>query len=274
VSNPPPQAPSPPPLPPKPGPSGLDLEAVKARYVAAARDAITVDDNATRLIKVGVFALVALAGLTVVLLPVAVWLVRWWRHFRQSSPGPREALAFAGRAVPVMAFPLMVNSLLRRPGLDRAPGLFLISFDPRADVRFMTELAERVGGGESSGMTADDYDFCAGLMADEEYRVYRRRKIPPGLTGATVVYAVDLVVSPLLLPGKCISDQMPLVPCMAEPGDDGRVMQVPYWLVAGTPPPGQAENNEFIATLDAVSEMTAMKGMTPRDRRDHSQKRS
>ena len=50
-------------------------------------------------------------------------------------------------------------------------------------------------------------------------------------------------------------------------------MQVPYWLVAGTLPPGQAENNEFIATLDAVSEMTAMKGMTPRGR-DHSQKRS
>src|SRR5687768_5763390 len=28
---------------------------------------------------------------------------------------------------------------------------------------------------------------------------------------------------------------------MAEASDDGRVMQVPYWLVAGTPPPGQAE---------------------------------
>jgi hypothetical protein len=239
------------------------LDEIKTRYVEAARQNVIIEEKATRLIKVVVFTLVALLGLTIVLLPLAVWLFRWWRKTRQGSPDPREALAFAERAVPVMAFPLMVNSLLRRPGTDRAPGLFLISFDPRVDAGFMGELAERVGAHDAQTMTRAEYDFCRGLMADEEYRVYRRRELPPGLTKGAVVYAVDLVISPLLLSGRHISDEMPLVPCMAEPSDDGRVMQMPYWIATGGPPPGQAESNEFLRTLDAIPEMTAMAGTTP-----------
>jgi hypothetical protein len=53
-----------------------------------------------------------------------------------------------------MAFPLMVNSMLRQPGTERAPRLFIISFDHEAgeSVSFMGTLAERVGDGSSRGM--------------------------------------------------------------------------------------------------------------------------
>jgi hypothetical protein len=103
-------------------------------------------------------------------------------------------------------------------------------------------------------------------LADEDYRVYRRRRLPPGLTAGVEVYAVDLMVSPLLLAGRRIRNEMPLVPCMAEPGDDGRTMQVPYWIVTGEEPPGLPEKNEFIRTLDSITTMTAMSGTTPPSR--------
>jgi hypothetical protein len=100
-------------------------------------------------------------------------------------------------------------------------------------------------------------------MADEDVRIYRRRKLPVGVTGGPTVYAIDLIVCPLLLNGRHIADEMPLVPCMAEPGDDGRVMQMPYWLATGAPPPGPAEQQEFLISLRSINDMTAMAGTTP-----------
>lgn len=243
-------------------PSGPD--ALKAQYVAAARDLVARNHSGEEgegCLAAIVFTLVVLASLTVVLLPVAVWLYRRWRKTSRIDAARRDALAFAERAEPVMAFPLMVNSMLRRPGTERAPGLFLICFDRAAgeSVRFMGDLAERVGGGSSAGMSHADYQFCRALMADEEVRIFRRRKLPPSLTSGVTVYAIDLYISPLLLFGRHISDDLPLVPCMAEPGDDGRVMQAPYWLIYGFPPPGEEEQEEFLVTLVSITELTKMR---------------
>jgi hypothetical protein len=257
---------SPPPPASQPPEGGVDPQEIKARYVSAARQNVTADDKGALILKVVILALVFVLAASLVFLPWAFRLFRWWRKAERNPPDPRDAVAFAERAVPVMAVPLMVNSILRRPGTERAPGLFLISFDDRAGVDFMADVAVRVGLARRRTMSPDDRAFCRALMRDEDYRIYRRRKLPPTLTDGVEVYAVDLAISPLLLAGRHIPNHMPLVPCMAEPGDDGRTMQMPYWIVTGEEPPGVAEKTEFTLSLDSITRMTAMRGTTPGSR--------
>ena len=254
---------TPPPPPPLPAPAAGGPELARARFVEAARELVRRNHSEAEgegCVTAVVMPVLVLMGLTIVLLPLALRLYRRWRLVRRVDERNREAEQFAEHATPVMAFPLMVNSMLRRPGTGHAPGLFLISFDPRRgnSIRFMGELGERVGGGHSGGMSYEDYEFCRGLMADEQYRPFRRRRIPDSLTGGAAVYAVDLAVSQLLLAGRHIADEMPLVPCMAEPGDDGRIVQMPYWLLTDGAPPGEAERETFEMTLTAIGELSAM----------------
>src|SRR5688572_2350395 len=66
---------------------------------------------------------------TVVLIPVGLYLViRGIRGRPKWGPALDYELGFIDRAEAVMAYPLMINSMLRRPGDAAAAGLFLISF--------------------------------------------------------------------------------------------------------------------------------------------------
>jgi hypothetical protein len=202
-----------------------------------------------------VLGVLVLLSLTIVLLPLIVWFYPRWRFIQRHKAVLREWLEFAERAEPVMGFPLMVNSMLREPGNDSAPGLFLICFEKGVGERlvFMGELAARVGGLDAESMSPEDLKFCAGLMMDEEYQPFRRRRLPQTLTGPVTVYAVDAAVNPLLLYQRQISDEMPLVPFMAEPGEAGRITQMPYWFISGTAAPGEAEAEAFLLMLGAMS---------------------
>jgi hypothetical protein len=159
-------------------------------------------------------------------------------------------MAFIDRAEPVMAFPLMVNRLLRQPGDAPVPGLFIISFERgRAEtVAFMGEVAVAAGDPLPLKLPAADEQFLIDLMFDEEYQQSRRRRLPDSITKGHRVYAVDLAVHPHYLPDRHLSDGVPMVPCLAEPGDQGRVRAIPYWCAFDVPPPPWAERcGVFIA---------------------------
>jgi hypothetical protein len=209
---------------------------------------------------IAVIALLAVLSMTVVFIPLASKLYRRAKANRQYHDLLLNALKFARGAKGVMAFPLMVNSMLRRPGADKAPGLFLISFDEQQgnSIKSMGGVAIRVGEASSANMSAADAAFCEALLADEDFRPFRRRKLPDAITDGHPVYAVDLAVSQLMLAGRHISDEFPLVPCVAEPGDQGRIVQMPYWLVNGNLAPTESERQEFLTSLVWITALAQM----------------
>jgi hypothetical protein len=139
----------------------------------------------------------------------------------------------------VWAYPLMVNRLLRQPAnREPVPGLFLITLDPEAgdDLEIMGEIALRVGE-PPADLSAEDQAFCHNLFMDEAYQRQRRRLLPPEVSFGLEVWAVDLAVHPAYLPGGHLSDEFPLIPCLATPGRFGVTRVMPYWMVANLPPP-------------------------------------
>ena len=184
---------------------------------------------------------------TVVLIPLAV---KGYRHHRRRTrelqPLLEHARAFAGRAEVVVAFPLMVTSILHHPQTESGTGLVLISFDPAADgVDLMTDLAQAVGLGDAEGWGKQERDWADRLMSDEQWQACRRRRLPDAMTGGPVVYACDLVIEPLMLPGHYVGEHAPLLLCLAEPGHEGCILHMPYWMVGEGQEPTQEERAAF-----------------------------
>jgi hypothetical protein len=246
------RAPGPPPLPPAAAPA--DAAALKERFAKAVGSALEVDAGAA-----GCFANAALVALVVsaaslVLLPLALFLYPRWRKMRTLARVFRAAEAFSARAAPVMAYPLMVNRALRSPGNDPSAGLVLISFEPAGNsLQFMADLAVKVGEGTAPDLSAADREFCERLMDEEQYVMSRRRRLPPTVTGGPTVYACDLAIAPQLLERRHIPDDSPLVPCVAEPGDSGRICQMPFWVVMNQDAPDAEATEAFSTMILAVS---------------------
>jgi hypothetical protein len=186
--------------------------------------------------------------LTIVGIPFGLWhFYRAFKPRRVIPPEVAEELAFVERATLVMASPLMVNSLLRRPGETHLPGLFLLSFDFTVPISEIAEVALQALAPDAAKVGASDADYVRSLLADEEYQRCRRRRLPDTVTGGRAFYAVDLAVSHWYLPNRHISDDLPAIPCLAESGEAGCIRQIPYWLAfPGTPPPS------WVATCPAM----------------------
>ena len=180
---------------------------------------------------------------SVVLIPIGLYLV--FSGLRKRNPLRNLVLLendSTDRAEAVMAFPLMVNSMLRSPGDAAAPGLFLVTFERDVSMNLIAEFGQAVLEPTGRGLSKADEDFLIRLMLDEEYQRSRRRLLPMSITKGIRCYACDLAIHPWYLPGRHISDQIPMIPCLAEPGDRGEIRAVPYWLAFDVPPPPWAEN--------------------------------
>lgn len=175
------------------------------------------------------------------LIPVGLFLVV--KGLVRRNPHKRlleEEAEFIEQAEAVMAVPLMVNSMLRRPGDRPVPGLFIISFEggEAQTTGFMTEVATAVlRPGAGNAVPDADIEAIVAIMADETFQRGRRRQLPGTVTRGYAVYACDLAVHPWYLVGQHLSDAMPFVPCLAEPGPEGRIRAVPYWCITDGPWP-------------------------------------
>jgi hypothetical protein len=70
------------------------------------------------------------------------------------------------------------------------------------------------------------------------------------MTRGRTVYACDLMIQQGLLNNAHISDENPLLPCLAEPGDAGRLLVLPHWLASGDGAPATpAQKEQFTAAL-------------------------
>jgi hypothetical protein len=228
---------------------------VKARFLRE------IDQAFVPFRRTGRITFLVLLGCTVVFLPIALGLSR--RLLRRSEDEElflhslRRAREFARRATPVIAYPLMVSSVLRSTTPSRATGLVITTFELPAhqDLRFMARLAESLSRGNSTEGEAgrwskEQRSSAEALMANEDYRPFRRRKIPQDMTREHSVYACDLFIEPEMLPGGRLSDEYVLFPCMAEPGDSGLIFLLPYWMAnAPDKPATAAQVEEFKASL-------------------------
>jgi hypothetical protein len=93
-------------------------------------------------------------------------------------------------------------------------------------------------------------------MFDEQFKPFRRRKVPTSITRGPTVYACDLLIEPGLLPDKHISDNVPFLPCMAEPGEIGRLLLIPYWMIPPQLPATDDQKSDFLVSLVRFHELS------------------
>jgi hypothetical protein len=190
--------------------------------------------------SLGRVAIGVLICLTGVLIPLGLFfIVRGLLGKNPIQAALHVELDFVDRAQAVMAYPLMVNSMLRHPGDEAAAGLVIISFDdgPPTTVEFMAGVCVAIGEAESSNADSEVARWARELMGDEDYQRSRRRRVPAELTKGHTVYACDLGIAPWYLPDRHLSDEIPMIPCLAEPGDTGRICAIPYWVAFDAPEP-------------------------------------
>jgi hypothetical protein len=173
------------------------------------------------------------------------------RGFRIMRADRRGWRSFIRNAVAVMAYPLMVNASLRYPASDSSAGLVLVTFDPPdSSHERMLNLGRRILSA-NRGSSDPDAHWAAELMADENYRPNRRRRVPPSLTDGLVAYACDLWIPRMLLKGNYIGDAP--ICCMAEPGNHGRINILPWWIAADQPNPSLNQDFSDVGALGVVT---------------------
>lgn len=192
-------------------------------------------------------------GLTLIFLPRAIkgWLLRR-RVARKLGPAVPVVQMFARNSQVVMGFPVIVNTMLLEPQDEPSAGLVLICFDPSPSAtQLLASLVERIADDDGPQFDGADRDLAQSLLDDEEHQLFRRRRLPDSMTGGRAVYACDLMITPGFLVGKHVSAEMPLIPCLAEPGDKGRILHLPYWVISEESATTSEQDVEFCLWMHA-----------------------
>ena len=172
----------------------------------------------------------------------------------------------AQRGVAVMAMRVQGNPGLFQPGRRSLPGLVLVSFDdPGPDeVKQMHRLARRLFDlKETSPRSAAEREARSIIMANEEAgRLYRRRQLPRGFSGGSIIYAADLIIRPRYLRQAHLTNDDLLLPCVADPGAEGAIEHRPYWQVTGEPPPA-GEPIDAVPAEAPAAELEAIRADSP-----------
>jgi tetratricopeptide (TPR) repeat protein len=143
----------------------------------------------------------------------------------------------------VRAAIIKAYSALWGPGSDTSGGVVLFSFDRHfADnPGELLALALRVGSYKGKASDDPDEQAVAVRMNDEHGTAERRFLVPEKLAGGRAVYISSVSFYRPFLKAGYITER--IVPCLAEPGDQGRTRLLPHWAVkskdvpaTGTPP--------------------------------------
>jgi len=128
---------------------------------------------------------------------------------------------------------IQANSLLFKPGNMTLPCLVLFSFDGNCnnDAAFMDTLAHRVFDFKNTSPHDPEQRYVAQLTTNERAVRYRRRPLPTSFTGGPVAFVADLWIERALLPAGFLTERR--LPCLAEPGGEGALELLPWWIAAG-----------------------------------------
>jgi len=123
-----------------------------------------------------------------------------------------------------VAMPIMVNTTLRSPGAENAPGLMILLPKDGADP---IAIYSAVSKGMKSKDPADR--AIVKELHDERYVPHKRFQIPPSWTNGAEVYGVGLMIERSSLRNGVVDD--PFLPVLAAPGDKGGIVTLPWQLV-------------------------------------------
>jgi hypothetical protein len=175
-------------------------------------------------------ALMACAGLC--MLPTVIWTIAGlralWSVFKLEQfnvPNPR---LHPEKLVPLIAYGIII-------GPDKRHGLVLATFSSQSQYacNWMAEKASQFAElyAQSKARTNDSRDeaLCA-LLRDDIYDPARRRRVPePNAQGADL-WLLDVEVDPQQM--QIWPDKAALFAFIAEPGERGDVVQIPWSVVA------------------------------------------
>jgi hypothetical protein len=136
----------------------------------------------------------------------------------------------ANHAVVVNACLIQANAELYQPGPEDLPALVLFTLDRSVSVDSLERLAAQIGELKYRELAEPDLiEAAKGPQAsDAGWSYHRRFRVPAKLTGGAVVYAGDLWVRRPFLPNGYFKGDGPhVLPCLAEPGDEGGLEQLP-----------------------------------------------
>jgi hypothetical protein len=152
-----------------------------------------------------------------------------WISNRKRKRIRQEMISAAERSVPVMTYPVMANRVLMQQKGTVAPALMIATFDVDVTLEAMTTLAKIMMMISHQDVSHESKVAVIKMFEDVDYTPGRRRIVPEDVTGGRRVYAVDLMVISDYLPTDTL--KVPLIPCMAEPGDTGTIQMLPWWIV-------------------------------------------
>ncbi len=174
------------------------------------------------------FASGALGGITcgLAFLIFAAYLAQ------KNAPKKERREILGQQGMPVWGVLVQANQLLFAPGDRNHPCLVLFSFEPAGGhIDYLQRLASAIFALKETRPTDPDLRLVAHYVTDERAVKYRRRKLPTSFTGGPTVYCADLIIVRSCLPNGFLTEKV--LPCIAEPGEQGALELLPWWMAAG-----------------------------------------
>jgi hypothetical protein len=167
--------------------------------------------------------------------PIAV--IQGWKVLTHRGRWRKSMIAAARSGRPIMTFPLMVNSALTRMPGAVAPGMVIGSFEsnPEQTTEYWMNLAQKLMVLAPQSVESPEEKQAVQWLNDESYVESRRIRLPTSLTGGYVVYAFHLKLVGDYFPSGLVD--IPMIPCIAVPGDFGAIQQLPWWIAVNQPDP-------------------------------------
>ena len=164
-------------------------------------------------------------------IPLAIGLVIGGVLKSRRRRQKRRALVEAAeRSELLMTFVLLANNRLGQSRGVVAPGLVIGSFDPDVSLDDLAAIAGEIDAAAAGEHGDEAQKAINELMSDLDYREGRRRRLPEAITKGQKVDAFDLNIIGDFLPES--QPPMPILACLAEPGEGGTIQHVPLALLA------------------------------------------
>ena len=129
---------------------------------------------------------------------------------------------------PVLAMRIGANHELYGPGDEDRHGMVAITFED-VSIEFLLRIRERLYELRTSTLATDDEMKWQRRFDDLRVRLYSREPIPPSLTEGIQFYHCDLLIRRACLPrGYLRFETDVLLPCLAEPGEEGALELISF----------------------------------------------
>lgn len=160
-----------------------------------------------------------------------------WEAQQEQIINNFQRLAQTGRVE--MGFVWMANPDFSSGPNDVGVGLLVAAGDGNEASEARAQAAyEQMGSQDYSGVDSATENQIEGLLADEDFQLFRVRALPESFTPQGPVYLFDAVLTKDMAKTED-GEMMPLVPCLVDPSAPAPILPIPRQIMAGGTPPNQ-----------------------------------